>query len=56
MGETAWTHLGIVATVLVPIFMVWLDLRANNRKNSERLTRIETMLEPLWKWWNKNGT
>ena len=52
MNESAWTHLEIIGVVLVPILMIWLDLRAQSRKNGERMVRIETMLGPLWDWWN----
>jgi len=50
VNET-WVHIGILATVLVPIIMIWLDLRKQSRKNGDRLVSIETKLEPIWDWW-----
>jgi hypothetical protein len=56
--ETEWTHAGIVAAAIIPVALFWIDTRRQSAKmhaeNSNRLTRIETILEPIWKWWN-NG-
>ena len=65
MPENTWTHLGIVAVPAVMILGFWLDSRRQRRdesrentqrhtENRDRLARIETKIEPLWKWWN-NG-
>lgn len=59
MNESVWTHLGIIAVVVIPLIVIWLDLRnrqgAMHRDNIERLTRVETKIEPVWQWWNRNG-
>ena len=58
MGESTWTHLGILAAVLTPVVAMWWDTRKHSSRmhseNQLRLTRIETKIEPLWKWWNSN--
>lgn len=52
--------------VVVPLIMIWLDLRKQHREdrklitdqaeeNGKKFSRIETMLEPIWKWWNKSN-
>jgi hypothetical protein len=47
-----WT---LLATILVPIVVFWLDTRRHllkiERENAERLTKVETRLEPIWNWW-----
>ena len=59
MTESGWTHLGIIATGVIPLIAIWLDLRhRSNQQHTEtreRLTRIETMMEPLWNWWNRTN-
>ena len=56
MNENLWTHVGIAGSILIPILLAWLDLRRTNHRNhvdnQVRLGKIETMLEPLWDWWN----
>jgi len=48
------------AAVAVPALMLlgfWLDYRhrtsVQHRENSDRLTRIEVKLDPIWDWWNE---
>lgn len=59
MSETTWSHLGILGIIIVPLFLAWLDLRNRqgnmHKENIERLARMETKIEPLWNWWNRNG-
>jgi hypothetical protein len=59
MTETAWSHLGIVAVIVVPLIVIWLDLRhrsgQQHTQTGERLSSIETKIDPLWKWWNKTN-
>jgi hypothetical protein len=54
MSEVVWTHLGIGAGILIPVFLAWLDTRRqnkrNHRENQERLIEIETKIKPMWKW------
>lgn len=56
MSSEQWAHLEIVGVVLVPITLYWLDTRhrahAMHIENQTRLTRLETMIRPLWRWWN----
>lgn len=57
MSSEQWAHLEIVGVVLVPITLYWLDTRhrahAMHIENQTRLTKLETMIRPLWSWWNK---
>jgi hypothetical protein len=57
--ETFWAHLEIVGTVLLPILAMWFEARIRSekqhRENRDRLIKIETQVEPLWRWWNKNS-
>lgn len=57
MNSETWAHLEIVGVVLVPITLYWLDTRhrahAMHVENQTRLTKIETMLAPIWDWWNR---
>jgi hypothetical protein len=56
MNDPAWIQLGIL---IVAIAAIWLDLRSRqgvmHKENIERLTRVETKIEPMWDWWNDNG-
>lgn len=49
--------LKLAATVLVPTTLYWLDNRRqthrNHTENQVRLARIETKLDPIWRWWNQ---
>lgn len=51
------TILVAVAAIFVSIVLFWLDTRRHlikiERENAERLTRVETRLEPIWQWWVK---
>ena len=66
MTETAWTHLEIVAAIVIPFLLFWLKSEKDRKKNwdefnevqqarhienRERLRTIETMLQPIWEWW-----
>ena len=59
MNETYWTHLGILAAVITPVLAMWWDTRKHSAKmhmeNQLKLTKIETKLEPLWRWWNSDS-
>lgn len=48
-----------VTSILVPLFIVWLNIRSERNKqhqeNLQRFTKLETMMAPLWEWWNGNG-
>ena len=61
-------HIELVGMVLVPFILFWLDTRRQSKKmhdetqaqnwemhteNQQRLTEIETKLEPVWSWWNR---
>lgn len=67
MNETIWTHLGIVALPTLMIVGFWLDSRRERRdqdriatqrhlENSVKLAEIKTAVDPIVKWWNKNGS
>ncbi len=43
-----WQHFLTAAVPTLAIISVWVNI-------SGRLTKIETKIEPLWEWWNKNG-
>ena len=66
MTENFWTHLGIVAVPALMILGFWFDSRRERHRerqentdrhseNRDQLARIETKIEPIWKWWN-NGS
>lgn len=59
MSETPWTHLAMFGTMLVPLIVIWIDLRhrgnQQHTENRDRLVRIETKVEPIWTWWNKTN-
>jgi hypothetical protein len=51
-----WNALAAGGVILVPIFVFWLESMRQARnmhvENQQRLTAIETKLDPLWDWWN----
>lgn len=64
----SWSHVGVIATILVPFLIFWWDTRTQNRRmheetqrqnwemhrqNQARLVQLETKLDPLWTWWTK---
>jgi hypothetical protein len=64
----SWSHVEVVATVLVPFLIFWWDTRRQNQKmhtetqnqnwemhkeNQNRLIALETKLDPIWEWWTK---
>jgi hypothetical protein len=68
--DNFWAHLEIVAAVLIPIALAWLQTRRENKRqweesarlqqtlhveNVTRLTAIETKIDPLWSWWNRSN-
>lgn len=59
MNESAWTHIGIIAVIVIPLIVIWLDLRNRqgtmHKDNIERLTRVETKVQPIWDWWTKTN-
>lgn len=59
MTETMWSHLEIIGVIVIPLIVIWLDLRHRggqmHKENGERLIRIETKVEPIWTWWNAKG-
>ena len=56
MNIETWIQLSIACIALLAI---WLDLRNRqgnmHKENIERLTRVETKIEPVWAWWNKTN-
>lgn len=65
----SWQHALMVGSILVPFLIFWMDGRRQSEKhhretidqntqmhheNQQRLTTIETRLEPIWDWWNRN--
>lgn len=61
-----WLHIGIgIVDAFIGsgvIVYIWSNKRQakeeNERRHLEnvtRLTKIETMLDPIWKWWNKTN-
>lgn len=52
MIELQWTiSVGTIihaAALILTLVGMWVKLNT-------RLTRLETMLDPIWKWWNSNG-
>lgn len=57
MSDEAWTHVLMMAGAIIPVLLMWWDTRRTRDKqhmeNQIRLGQIETMLEPIWNWWNR---
>lgn len=62
------THIEIMGMVVIPLLLAWLDQRRQSERhhnawmeqqreqhteNTNRLTKIETTLEPIADWWNE---
>jgi hypothetical protein len=46
MTGDMWHILEAVSPVLLAVLVAWYDLRTG-------VTRLETKIEPIWKWWNE---
>jgi len=58
MSES-WQHFWAAAVPAIMVLLSWLDSIRRNRESQEdisgRLTKIETKIEPIWRWWNNGG-
>jgi hypothetical protein len=65
----SWQHATMVSSLLIPFLLFWMDSRGQMNKhhmeimeqqqqlhvqNMERFKTLETKIEPLWAWWNRN--
>jgi hypothetical protein len=59
LGPFDWTHLIGSAAVILTVYGMLAGERRRRElqhvENQRKLTAIETMLHPIWAWWNSGG-